>query len=320
MHENEILATFPALFATGDPSVLVGSGPDDCAHIRPGAEQLAFSTDAFAEGSHFLPDECPRAVARKALLASLSDLAASACRPRWALVSLCLKKGLPESWSTEFAVGLAEAAREYEVAIVGGDVISSRDGIFVSVTVAGVPLPGGPVLRGGGRPGDAVVVTGELGGSIRGRHLSPAPRVREIALLMEFCSGLEGGENLPDAAMDISDGLALDLSRMCRESGTGAVIHGDKIPVSPAATASAAESGRKPVEHALADGEDFELLLALPPRVWEAFAAFLASPEAPRGLAPFTRIGELTAAEGLRIVDADGSVRPLDPQGYQHQW
>lgn len=320
MHENDILATFPKLFASRDPSVLVGSGPDDCAHIRPDAPQLAFSTDAFAEGSHFLPGESPRAVARKALLASLSDLAASACRPRWALVSLCLKKGLPESWSAEFADSLAATAREYGVTIVGGDVVSSRDGIFVSVTVAGEPLPGGPVLRGGGKPGDAVVVTGELGGSIRGRHLAPIPRVREITALMEFCAARDGGKNVPDAAMDISDGLALDLSRLCRESGTGATVRENRIPVSEAAKMAAAESGRRPVEHALTDGEDFELLLALPPRVWDGFAAFLASPGAPQGLAAFTRIGELTADAGLRIVDADGSVRPLDAGGYQHQW
>jgi thiamine-monophosphate kinase len=120
--------------------------------------------------------------------------------------------------------------------------------------------------------------------------------------------------------MDISDGLALDLSRLCRESGVGATVAEASIPVSDAAREAAAESGRPPVEHALADGEDFELLLALPPGVWEAFARHIAGSMAPAGLAAFTRIGALTAGTELRIVGPGGQIRPLDPKGFQHQW
>lgn len=325
VRENDVLAVLPELFRTGDSSVIVGCGPDDCAHVAVGGcegGRLAFSTDAFAEGSHFLPEDSPKAVARKSLLASLSDLAASACRPRWALVSLCVKKGAPGSWAAEFAGGIAEAAREYGVSIVGGDLISSGRGTFVSVTVAGDPLPGGPLLRSGGRAGDAVVVTGELGGSIRGKHLAPRPRTREIAALMEFAhiSGVRGQYGSPGAAMDISDGLALDLSRLCRESGAGAVIEERAIPLSDAAKASARESGRSPVAHALSDGEDFELLLTMPRRLWDAFAAFLAGPEAPDGLARFTRIGIVTESPALLLTRPDGSVCPLGAEGYQHQW
>lgn len=316
--ENDVLAVLPELFRTDDPSVIVGAGPDDCAHVRTAdGGRLAFSTDAFAEGSHFLRDDPPGAVARKSLLASVSDLAASACRPRWALVSLCLRKGLPPEWAREFAEGLAEAAKEYGVTIVGGDLISSGSSVFVSVTVAGEPFVDEPLLRSGGRPGDVIVVTGELGGSIRGKHLSPRPRVREMEELMRY-AGRTGTR--PGAAMDISDGLSLDLSRLCRESGAGAVVEEHLIPVSDAAKLSAAESGKTPVEHALADGEDFELLLTMPPKLWDGFAAHLVGADVPEGLACFTRIGVLTAAEALLLERPDGGVHPLGAEGYEHQW
>ncbi len=322
MNENQLLAALRSLFATSDPSVLVGSGPDDCAHLELMGRRLAASTDAFVEGSHFLPDAPAREVAAKALGASLSDLAASGCRARWALVSLCLRKGLPPGWAGEFAEGLAASAMKFGVAVVGGDVTASPAGTFVSVTVLGEPLAGGPILRGGAKPGDVLAVTGELGGSLLGKHLRPEPRLREMELLMEYC-GREGGGILPDAAMDISDGLALDLARLCRESGVGAILEAERIPVSAAARRAAAESGRPPLDHALSDGEDFELLLALPPALWDGFTAFLASPAGRRaaaGLAPFVRVGETAAGEGLLMRGADGALRPLAPKGYEHQW
>lgn len=318
MDEDELLAEFPSLFSADDPSVVTGSGPDDCAHVRADGQLISLSIDAFAEGSHFLPDADPAAVARKALGASLSDLAASACRARWALVSLCLHKGVGAEWSAAFARGLAQAAKDFGVAIVGGDTVSSPTATVVSVTVAGEPLPGGPVLRSGGRAGDVLAVTGTLGGSLAGRHLRPEPRLREIRHLMEFCATLGGGV-FPSAAMDISDGLALDLSRLCRESGVGAVVEETLLPVSDAALAMAGS----PVRHALSDGEDFELLVAVPPAVWAAFERHAANPagrQAMSGLAPFTRIGELRSDRALRLRTAQGELRPLIPEGYQHQW
>ena len=317
MQEDDLLATLPAIFAGDDPGVVTGSGPDDCAHVLADGRRLAFSVDAFAEGSHFLPDADPGDVAGKALGASLSDLAASACRARWALVSLCLRRGAGAGWADRFARGLAAAARRFGVTVVGGDTISSPHGTFVSVTVAGEPLPGGPLLRGGGRAGDILAVTGRLGGSIRGRHLRPEPRLREMERLMRFCGRLEPELAFPSAAMDISDGLALDLGRLCRESGVGAVVDADAVPISPDATALAGESGLDPLRHALSDGEDFELLVAFPPPVWEAFAQYDAAAEA--GLARFTRIGVLTDGGGLRLRTR-GGLEPLAPEGYQHRW
>ncbi|MCC8189794.1 MAG: hypothetical protein LIP77_04030 [Planctomycetes bacterium] len=204
MHENALVESLRHRFATADPSVLAGCGPDDCAHLVAASPSLAVSVDAFAEGSHFLPDTPPAAVARKALGAAASDLAASACRPRWALVSLCLRRGAGDGWATAFADGLAAAAREFGVLVVGGDTVAAATTV-ISVTVIGEPMPGGPVLRAGGNSGDVLVVTGTLGGSLLGRHLRPVPRVREVERLMEFCRSLPDMPR-PSAMMDLSDG------------------------------------------------------------------------------------------------------------------
>ena len=316
MRENEVLAKLSDLFATDDPGVLVGSGPDDCAHLRTDGDRIAVSSDAFTENSHFLPDAKPEDVAYKSLAASVSDLAASACRPRWATVSLCLRKGLSSDWAATFSRGLAEAARRCGVAIVGGDLVASPAATFVSVTVIGEPLPGGPVLRSTGVPGHVLAVTGNLGGSILGRHLRPEARIGEMKELMRFCAGL-GGDAFPSAAMDISDGLSLDLARLCRESSVGAEIEEGLIPVSRDAYALSEQTGRAPLDHALSDGEDFELLVALPERVWERFDA---EANGGGGLACFTRIGRLTVEPGVRLVRVDGVMYPLAEEGYQHQW
>lgn len=308
MHENDLIASFPSLFASADASVLVGSGPDDCAHVQSDGNRLAFSTDAFVEGSHFLADASPADIARKSLGASLSDLAASGCRARWALVTLCLRKGLPAGWAAEFGRALADAAAGFDVSIVGGDVVAGM-ATSVSVAVIGEPLPGGPVLRSGGKPGDVLAVTGSLGGSLLGRHFRPEPRAAEMAALMAC--------GRPSAAMDISDGLALDLSRLCRESGVGAVVEAKAVPISDAAREMAATSGKTPLAHALTDGEDFELLLAMPPELWEKFSRWLEVE--PRGLAPFTRIGSLREGSGAAL-SSGGRECVLNAEGYEHQW
>ncbi len=320
MRENDLLAALPTLFRTDDPTVLVGSGPDDCAHVRTlGGSVLSVSTDAFAEGSHFVSDDRPEDVAWKSLAASASDLAASGSRPRWAVVSLGMRRGAPDGWAERFAEGLAAAARELGLAIVGGDLVSSHHTTFVSVTVIGEPYRNGPILRSGGKPGDALVVTGSLGGSLRGRHLRPVPRMREMAALLEFADSQAGKAYGPTAAMDISDGLAIDLSRLARESGVGAVILETLLPVSDDARLMAAESGRSPIDHALSDGEDFELLVAMPADAWDAFQESPAArPDS--GLAPFTRIGSLTGGRELLILDSAGEPRALAPEGYEHSW
>ena len=320
MGEITWLPFLRGLFAASDPSVIVGAGPDDCAHFTADGRRLAASTDAFVEGSHFLAATPPEQVAEKALGASVSDLAASACRARWALTSLCLRPGLEPDWAERFAGSLKGAAAALGLSLVGGDTVSAAAGVFVSITIVGEPLPGGPLLRRGARPGDILVVTGEFGGSILGRHLRPRPRLREITALMEFSSRFQGGR-FPSAGMDVSDGLSLDLSRLCRESGVGAEIDAAAIPLSPEAALAGPES--TPLGHALTDGEDFELLLTLPPELWSAFSAFLSSPRgAPvaSGMAAFTAIGRITDSGSIIMRNPDGGRQRLEAKGYEHKW
>jgi thiamine-monophosphate kinase len=314
MNENSLLAVLRETMRRDDPSVLVGSGPDDCAHLLADG-RLAVTVDAVVEGVHFDASATAEQVARKAILSALSDLAASGCRSRWVVAALGLRAGLPEDWGIRFAAAFALAAEEEETTVAGGDVTSSPGGTFVSVTAIGEPFPGGPVLRSGAKPGNVVLATGELGGSLLGRHLSPKPRFREMEDILAFSLRRRGDGGAVAAAMDISDGLALDLTRLCRESGVGAVVHGNSAPISPDARRLAERSGKTPLRHALADGEDFELLLCVDPEDWREYEKL------PRpGLAPLTRIGEIVAGRECVLVGEDGIQTPLAPEGYEHSW
>lgn len=309
MEEEKLLGSLRDLLRSDDPDVLVGSGPDDCAHVRHGGNILSMSMDAFVEGTHFTADAAPEDVAYKALAASLSDLAASGCEPRWALVSLALRPGLPDDWGQRFASGMALAARECRVSVIGGDLVAAPHDVQISVAVAGQPMFGGPVTRAGAQPGDAIVVSGSLGGSLLGRHLHPQPRIEAMRQIMAFCARHSSRVH---AAMDISDGLALDLTRLCRESGTGAVVHAHYIPVSDAAVQRASATHKKPIEHALGDGEDFELLLTLDS---EVFTQWLAE----SGSQVFTRIGTITGQTGV-CIECEGQTKSMAAQGWQHIW
>ena len=316
MPENDFVNYLRQRFATDDESVLVGCGPDDCAHIDPKhLRGLAVSIDSFAEGVHFTADTPPNLIASKVMGASLSDLAASACLPRYILVSACLRQGLGKDWGRIFADAVADIAKLHGASVVGGDTTSSAKSAFVTVCVLGEPMTQKAATRSGAAPGDALVVTGSLGGSLLGRHLKPEPRFREMSALLDY---VDGGRVL-GAAMDISDGLALDLSRLAAESGVGAVIEADLVPVSDDARRMAETSGRTPLDHALSDGEDFELLLAVDPVFWPEFLDH--NRKNPyKSQVPFTRIGWFTEGDELLIQDAAGKKQTLRPEGYIHKW
>jgi thiamine-monophosphate kinase len=169
--------------------------------------------------------------------------------------------------------------------------------------------PQGPLRRSGARPGDRIVVTGAFGGSILGRHFDFEPRVTE-ALALAKMFRLHAG-------MDISDGLALDLSRLAAESRVGAIVDTDRVPIHDDAFRLAERDGRTPLEHALGDGEDFELLLAVEPNIAKSMLAHSARC-APANAIPLTDIGEFTAEPGLWQRAAGGPVRPLTPSGWEH--
>ena len=290
-------------------SVVVGAG-DDCAVLDVGTPGtwLLFKTDAVVEGVHFTKTEAPNKVGRKAVARCLSDFAAMAGVPGSAVITL----GLPPDYSPEFIEGLYEGmtsvAREYDVAIVGGETVTNAGGVFVSVAMIGAVRKDACILRSGARPGDAIFVTGELGGSIVGRHLDFEPRVREAQWL--------AGSFSIHAMIDISDGLAGDLRHLLNAGRVGAELLAAAIPVSRAARIRARESSSaKPaLAAALTDGEDFELLFTVGSKdavpLLDGFKT--AYPNV-----PLTCIGKITAEPGLRIRDKQG-VRPLTSHGYVH--
>jgi thiamine-monophosphate kinase len=200
-------------------------------------------------------------------------------------------------------------AERYRVAIAGGDTNSWDGPLVVSVTAIGEVTADGPLCRRGALPGDRILVTGGFGGSILGRHLDVSPRVEESLLL--------NGRYALHAGIDCSDGLSLDLSRLCDESGCGAILDLARIPIAPAAHELAKQrgDGKPALEHALGDGEDFELILAVPPPSAEQMLA-----DQPLDDVTLTDIGEIIAQRGLRARDAAGKIEPLEPRGFLHKF
>jgi thiamine-monophosphate kinase len=244
------------------PAVSVWIGDDAAIIDVPQGHQLVATTDAvidqvdFIVGEHALSD-----IGYKAMAVNLSDIAAMGGTAISALVTLAL----PNVRATETAAGVYEgilsAAEQYHVTIAGGD-ISVYDGpLSITITMLGTVPSGQAWLRSGAREGDAVILSGAIGGSLRGRHLRPVPRLELVGALRNVVE--------VHAAIDISDGFSLDLDRLCSASGVGAEIDTPKIPIHEDAIARAHQTGRKPLDHALGDGEDFELILALAPADWQ---------------------------------------------------
>lgn len=300
----DLLARIPA-----DPRLEVPPG-DDAAVLRPPARaRTVVTVDMLMEGTDFIlgPDCQPAAVGHKALGVSLSDLAAMGARPEAAFVAVALPRRGGNAIGRGIADGIAALASVHGVALAGGDTNAWDGPLVVSTTLLGSVAPGRAWRRDGARPGDLIVVTGAFGGSLLGRHLRVVPRIREalaIAARYEV-----------HAAIDCSDGLALDLARMMAASGTRGVVRTAAVPIHADARRLADRDGRSPLDHALGDGEDFELILALPPDAAEALAAAAGQP--PLDLA-ITVIGTVEEGAGLVAEAPDGSRTPLEPQGYVH--
>jgi thiamine-monophosphate kinase len=259
------------------------------------------TTDMLLEGSCFrLAEAGPRRVGRKAMAVNLSDIAAMAGRPLAAVIAFAFARGTTDAVAQDLFIGAKAMADAFDTAIIGGDTNAWDGPLAISVTLIGETTARGPVCRHGARPGDRLYVTGPLGGSSRGKHLDFTPRVAEA---------LELHERLDLRAMiDISDGFALDLHRLCAASGCGARVRAEWIPVADAAAAMHDE--RSPLEHALGDGEDFELLFAVAPQDDARIASELSFPVYP--------VGEVTDSE-VTLLTAAG-VEPLVPAGYRHNF
>jgi thiamine-monophosphate kinase len=280
---------------------------DDCALLRfePGTETLV-TVDMLMDGRHFRLDrDGPEAVGYKAMAVNLSDIAAMAGRPVAAVVAVALPRGGAVSIAQGIHHGMMPLIERFGVDLVGGDTNAWDGPLVISVTVMGETTERGPVRRSGARPGDAILVTGPLGGSLLGRHLRPEPRVVEAVALHAFAP--------IHAMIDLSDGLTSDLAHILDESGKlGAILDADAIPIHADARSMSAADGCSPLEHALNDGEDFELCLVVSPDVADRL---MRSPPAP---AVVHKVGVVTDGPGRWVRSADGGLTPLLPRGFDH--
>jgi len=319
MNEFELIQRLTPRLPTNE-SVVVGAG-DDCAVLNLGAPDrlLLFKTDAVVQGIHFTDDTPPEKIGHKALARCLSDIAAMAGTPTAALVTI----GLPRKFKVAFVeaiyAGMNALARQHGVAIVGGETTTNPERVLISVALIGFAPRGKILLRSGAKAGDAIFVTGELGGSLAGRHLEFEPRLAEARWLAEHFS--------IHAMIDLSDGLAGDLRHVLKASGVGAELLNKAIPISRAAKERARSRAREradrppthvvscsPLVAALTDGEDFELLFTV------ASKSAVPLLDAWRKQFPklkLTCIGKITAGGSLTLRDKAG-VRPLTARGYVH--
>jgi thiamine-monophosphate kinase len=308
MNEFELIERLIRSLPT-NKSVTVGAG-DDCAILDLGIPDrlVLFKTDAVVEGVHFIPETPPEQIGHKALGRCLSDIAAMAGQPVAALVTLGLPPAFDPDQTQRIYAGMTALGRQFEVAIVGGETTTNPERRFISVSLLGTVPRGKATLRSGAEVGDAIFVTGELGGSLAGKHLEFAPRITEAQWLVQHFT--------VHAMMDISDGLAGDLRHILKASRAGAELLTDAIPVSRAAKlqARAHPSSRTPLRAALGDGEDFELLFTIASRdavplldQWRIGFPDLR----------LSCIGKITAGEGISLRDKHGSW-PLTTDGYVH--
>jgi thiamine-monophosphate kinase len=308
MNEFELIARLTKSLPTNQ-NVVTGAG-DDCAVLDLGVPDklFLFKTDAVVEGIHFKKDSPPEKIGHKALARCLSDIAAMAGTPTAALVTI----GLPENFEPGFVEkiygGMNALAQKHGVAIAGGETTTNPDRIFISIALLGTVGREKQILRSGAKAGDAIFVTGELGGSLAGKHLEFEPRLHEARWLAENFS--------IHAMIDLSDGLAGDLRHLLKSSRVGAELLKSTIPISRAAKETARQKPftKPPFIAALTDGEDFELLFTVP----GSDAVKLL--DAWKKQFPKLRlrcIGKITADEGITIRNKSGA-QPLTANGYVH--
>ncbi len=289
------------------PRFLLGPG-DDAAVLRWSGEDCVVTSDMLHDGTDFVSGQSDwRLVGRKALAVNLSDLAAMAARPVAAVVSLLLPRQGGLQIAKSLYEGLLALADQFDLPIAGGDTNSWDGPVVISVTAIGKTTEHGFWRRRGAVAGDQILVTGSFGGSILGRQFEFTPRVHEA---LELATRYR-----IHAATDVSDGLSLDLAHVCQASGCGAELHLDQIPISADAHRLAAlptTPQQAALDHALGDGEDFELILAVP-----AEQAKRLLDDQPLEVA-LTYIGHFIDQPGLWAVDRSGQRRPLIPRGYRH--
>jgi thiamine-monophosphate kinase len=321
--EDSLIARYFRPLAT-DPGAF--QLDDDAAALKANGDDIVVTTDAIVEGVHFLPDDPPDTIARKALRVNLSDLAAKGATPAGFVLTLALRNA-DEGWLQPFASALGEDAAQFGCPLLGGDTVSTPGPLMISVTAFGRVPAGKMVHRSGARPGERLMVTGTIGDAalglavlkgrkvhaaasdaaaremLVGRYRVPQPRVGLAEIVREHAS----------AAMDVSDGLAGDLTKLCGVSGVSAAIDLASIPLSDAAR-DLVERGVVALEALIAGGDDYELLCAIPEDRVEAFAAAAESV----GIA-VSSIGTVVAGTSApKFIDEQGREVALERLSYSH--
>ena len=289
----------------GNSRVAVGIGDDAAVLAEQPGRQIVSTVDVLTEGVHFPTGTDPRLIGRKALAVNLSDIAAMAAEPIAAFVGIVLPKESGRTIAEKLYEGLFDFAQEFDVTISGGDTNSWDGPLVISVNLLGVVETGCAVLRSGATPGDSVFVTGRLGGSYHsGRHLTFCPRIREAQVLAK--------DYHVTAMLDLSDGLASDILHLARESGIGVHIDGDSLPVHDDVDQSLSQQSC--LDHALGDGEDFELLFTVSPENGQRLteAGHILGTEV-------TRIGKCVEVSDI-VLKFNSQILPLPHSGWTHRF
>jgi len=297
--ELRLIAAIRRWLGDATPAAPFGIG-DDCAVLPTSRHRPLLTVDPVVYGEHFDDSVPPRAVAAKLLKRNLSDIAAMGGRPRTAVIALALAPTTRTRWLEQFYRGLAATARAYRTPIVGGDITRQPAGFTASLTLLGEAAGPRTLTRRGAKPGDAIYVTGALGGSILGHHHRFTPRLAEGAWLA----------TRPEvrSLMDLSDGLAKDLPALAPDNAVPS-LNPTAIPISAAARTLAKRDGRPTLDHALSDGEDFELLFTVAARA--NHSKFEAAWRR-KFSTPLACIGRFT-----RVLEP-GALTLHDFQGYEH--
>lgn len=298
---------------------------DAAALTIPDKQELVVTTDTLIAGVHFIGDEPPALIAQKALRVNLSDLAAMSATPYRYNLALSLPKGTDAAWCERFVAGLAEDQTRYDISLLGGDTTTTSGPLTITITAMGLAQSGVILTRTGAQEGDNIYVTGTLGDAALGlmvaqgelpentsllnRYHLPQPRLEALHLLQKYAA----------AAMDISDGLAQDLNKLCAASNVGAVITETLIPSSRGLTAES-ERSEDPrddmvLNAALYGGDDYELLFTASAEHQSAIT------EAAQNLSfLITKIGTITAKSGGIMLQQSDATIPLKSDGYMHKW
>ena len=320
--EDDLIARYFRPLAT-DPGAF--GLVDDAALLKSTGDEIVVTTDAIVEGVHFLPDDPPDTIARKALRVNLSDLAAKGASPAGFVLTLALRDAA-DKWLAPFACALGEDAADFGCPVLGGDTVSTPGPLMISITAFGRVPPGKMVRRTGAKPGDRIAVTGTIGdaalglrvlkGKIAGEGLDTSTRdfliQRYRVPQPRNALGLAIREHA-NAAMDVSDGLAGDLTKLCVASGVSAAIGLAAVPLS-APTRALLANGSADIEAAVSGGDDYEVLCTVPENRWDSFVA-----AARKADVPVSAIGRIEAgAAPPRFLDAAGQPIMLKRLSYSH--